>query len=74
MPLAPDVPTAVHAPVGIFDSGLGGLSVLRHVRRRPAEPFGGVQKIFIGDLFQLPPVVKAEEWALLHESYSSTNY
>lgn len=27
------MPTAVHAPVGIFDSGLGGLSVLRHVRR-----------------------------------------
>jgi glutamate racemase len=31
--IAPDMPTAVHAPVGIFDSGLGGLSVLRHVRR-----------------------------------------
>jgi glutamate racemase len=27
------MPTAAHAPVGIFDSGLGGLSVLRHVRR-----------------------------------------
>lgn len=27
------MPTAVHAPVGIFDSGLGGLSVLRHVHR-----------------------------------------
>ena len=27
------MPTVVHAPVGIFDSGLGGLSVLRHVRR-----------------------------------------
>lgn len=27
------MPTALHAPVGIFDSGLGGLSVLRHVRR-----------------------------------------
>ena len=26
------MPTEVHAPVGIFDSGLGGLSVLRHVR------------------------------------------
>lgn len=27
------MPTAVRAPVGIFDSGLGGLSVLRHVHR-----------------------------------------
>jgi glutamate racemase len=26
------MPAAAHAPVGIFDSGLGGLSVLRHVR------------------------------------------
>ena len=28
----PEMPAAAHAPVGIFDSGLGGLSVLRHVR------------------------------------------
>lgn len=27
------MPAAVHAPVGIFDSGLGGLSVLKHVRQ-----------------------------------------
>jgi glutamate racemase len=26
------MPAAAHAPVGIFDSGLGGLSVLRHIR------------------------------------------
>jgi len=26
------MPAAVNAPVGIFDSGLGGLSVLRHIR------------------------------------------
>nr|WP_314623619.1 glutamate racemase [uncultured Noviherbaspirillum sp.] len=28
------MPAAAHAPVGIFDSGLGGLSVLRHIRAR----------------------------------------
>jgi glutamate racemase len=28
------MPAAANAPVGIFDSGLGGLSVLRHVRAR----------------------------------------
>jgi ATP-dependent DNA helicase PIF1 len=30
--------------------------VLRHARRSD-DPFGGVQMVFVGDLFQLPPVV-----------------
>jgi nucleoside-triphosphatase THEP1 len=46
-------------------------TVLRHVRRNQREPFGGVQMLFIGDLFQLPPVVKEEEWKLLSEYYES---
>jgi GTPase SAR1 family protein len=46
-------------------------TVLRHVRRQPLLPFGGVQMLFIGDLFQLPPVVKREEWDLLKEYYKS---
>lgn len=34
---------------------------LRINRKRLNEPFGGVQMIFFGDLFQLPPVVKGRD-------------
>jgi hypothetical protein len=45
--------------------------ILRHFRQQPNLPFGGVQVLFIGDLFQLPPVVKNDEWNLLKEHYNS---
>jgi hypothetical protein len=45
--------------------------VLRHVRRTPDKPFGGVQMIFIGDLFQLPPVATEEDWDILRHFYAS---
>jgi len=44
--------------------------VLRHVRRN-SHPFGGVQVLFIGDMLQLPPVVKDEEWKTLKNFYNS---
>src|SRR5688572_2487059 len=44
--------------------------VLRHIRRKYHERFGGVQVLFIGDMFQLPPVVKDAEWSFLKEFYS----
>lgn len=46
-------------------------SVLRHIRRRPNLPFGGLQVLFIGDMYQLPPVVKDEEWHVLKNYYNS---
>ena len=46
-------------------------TVLRHVRRRLQVPFGGVQVLFIGDMFQLPPVVKDAEWKILSDYYDS---
>ena len=44
--------------------------VLRHIRRKN-NPFGGVQVLFIGDLLQLPPVIKNEEWEFLKAFYKS---
>ena len=46
-------------------------TVMRHVRKQPLIPFGGVQMVYIGDLFQLPPVAKNEEWEILREYYKS---
>ncbi|GEP49995.1 helicase [Flavobacterium noncentrifugens] len=37
--------------------------------RKIRQPFGGVQVLFIGDLLQLPPVVKDEEWRTLRNYY-----
>ena len=42
---------------------------LRNVRKNN-RPYGGVQVLFIGDLLQLPPVVKQQEWSILHKYYS----
>jgi GTPase SAR1 family protein len=44
--------------------------VLRHFRRNEL-PFGGVQLLMIGDLEQLTPVVKDDEWSLLCNHYES---
>ncbi len=39
--------------------------------RRNSRPFGGVQLLLIGDLQQLSPVVKENEWAMLNRYYPS---
>ncbi len=45
--------------------------VLKNIRRQQHKPFGGVQVLFIGDLMQLPPVVKEDEWNVLRNYYNS---
>ena len=45
-------------------------SVLRRYRHR-YKPFGGVQLLLIGDLQQLAPVVRTEEWDLLKAHYET---
>ncbi len=42
---------------------------LRNVRKNNS-PYGGVQVLFIGDLLQLPPVVKQNEWSYLNKYYN----
>ena len=44
--------------------------VLRRYRNR-SLPFGGVQLLMIGDLHQLAPVVKDDEWNILRPYYAS---
>ncbi len=44
--------------------------VLRRYRNR-SKPFGGVQLLMIGDLHQLSPVAKKEEWDLLKPYYDT---
>ncbi len=44
--------------------------VLRRYRDH-SLPFGGVQLLMIGDLHQLPPVVKPEDWDVLSRHYDT---
>lgn len=44
--------------------------VLRKYKDRE-KPFGGVQLLMIGDLHQLPPVVKPNDWQMLRNYYST---
>jgi hypothetical protein len=46
-------------------------TILKSVRRKYDLPFGGVQLLCIGDLYQLPPVARHEEWSILREYYPS---
>ncbi len=49
-------------------------AMLRSVRRQRYIPFGGVQMLFIGDLLQLPPVIKDNEWRYLSPFYKSAYF
>ncbi|HEU5147999.1 MAG TPA: helix-turn-helix domain-containing protein [Chryseosolibacter sp.] len=46
-------------------------AILRYFRKAPHTSFGGVQVLYIGDLFQLPPVMPDSQWSLLKRYYES---
>ena len=47
---------------------------LRVHRKKLTQPFGGVQVIVFGDLFQLPPVVNMDESSLLERIYPNGQF
>lgn len=48
---------------------LDAMDYMLRTVRKSNNPFGGVQVLFIGDLLQLPPVIKNEEWDVLKKYY-----
>ncbi|GAB4017740.1 helix-turn-helix domain-containing protein [Spirosoma koreense] len=50
---------------------LDGIDEILRRYRSNAEPFGGVQLLLIGDMQQLPPVIKDEDWELLKPHYET---
>lgn len=48
---------------------LDAIDFMMQTIRKKKIPFGGVQVLFIGDLLQLPPIIRDEEWKTLKQYY-----
>ena len=52
---------------------LDAMDILARMARRNNEPFGGIQVVAIGDLFQLPPVITREAVQYYESEYGNPN-
>ena len=50
---------------------LDGIDEVLRLYRNNGLPFGGVQLLLIGDMQQLPPVIRDEDWTLLQPHYET---
>ncbi len=50
---------------------LDAIDTILRIVRKNQKPFGGVQVLFIGDLYQLSPVAKSDEWSIMKDHYES---
>ena len=53
---------------------LDGIDLFLRINRNKPAPFGGVQMIFIGDLFQLPPIVSNPVEKIKFQEYYESPY
>lgn len=53
---------------------LDAMDFMLRVVRGNNSAFGGVQVLFIGDLLQLPPVVRDQEWEILKRYYNGVYF
>ncbi|MEM6720339.1 MAG: helix-turn-helix domain-containing protein [Bacteroidota bacterium] len=53
---------------------LDGINEVLCRYKNGSKPFGGVQMLFIGDLQQLSPVVRANDWELLKDYYKTAYF
>lgn len=50
---------------------LDGIDEVLRQYRTNSQPFGGVQLLLIGDMQQLPPVIRDDDWTLLKPHYET---
>ena len=53
---------------------MDAVDMILRMYRRNNLPFGGVQMVFIGDAFQIPPVVESKDSSLLYRFYESEHF
>jgi hypothetical protein len=53
---------------------LDGIDAFLRINRKSELPFGGVQIVLVGDLFQLPPVVTSRDEEMIAQLYATPHF